>query len=149
MNEFSINYSPKRKIDFYYLAFTIYGIIIGLITCIKEVLIKNYSIIFYCSSVFIVLGIILLLYMLKSKPKPVVIINNESLNFNFSTDKPYFYLWKDIKKVGIGVSSFSIETYNSGTSSIDVSKLIYSDLKNTKGKIIEVCENKNIPFSNV
>lgn len=57
-------------------------------------------------------------------------------------------LWETVTQLGIGLSYLTLTT--TGTNyKIDLGNLKYNDLKKIKTKLIEICESKNIPYSNI
>jgi len=149
MNEFSINYGKSKSLKYVYLSFSILSLALGVYICITKAINKDYSFIFFYSLFLVLFAAGLILFLTKWEKSPIIKIDNESINTNFPEQKPILCYWKDIKKINIGISSLIIETANSGNFKIELDTLIYKDLKETKSKIIELCENRNIPFSNI
>ena len=75
-------------------------------------------------------------------------MNNEFIEVNLPQKDVLRKEWNEIRDVGIGISYVTLKDVNSKQYDVDLSLLKYSDLKDVKSKIIEICENKNIPFKN-
>lgn len=149
MDELKIDYSSKGFIKTFSLLFAGYSTLFGLYLSIKDALIKNYSIIFFCSLVLIILAIIVILYFTLWQSKPLLILNNNHINVNILDQKKSTITWDDVVEVSIGISSFIFVLKNKKRISIDLSVLKYKDLKQSKTRIIELCEEKEIPFHNI
>lgn len=149
MDELKIDYSSKGFIKTFSLLFAGYSTLFGLYLSIKDALIKNYSIIFFCSLVLIILAIIVILYFTLWQSKPLLILNNNHINVNILDQKKSTITWDDVVEVSIGISSFIFVLKNKKRISIDLSMLKYKDLKQSKTRIIELCEEKEIPFHNI
>ena len=149
MNEVQIDYSPKGFLKTFSLLFAGYSVLFGLYLSIKQALISNYSIIFYCSLILIVLAIVVILYFTLWKPKPIITITNESFNSNISGQKEVLIAWNEIIEVKIGISSLIFVLKDKKPINIDLNTLQYNDLKQIKTRIIELCELNRISFKNI
>ena len=150
MPQLSIDYSNKGgAMKYIVLFFSIYAGLFALYVSAKEAMAGSYGFWFVCSSILVVLSLIVILVLVLKKEKPLVVINNESIVFNLDRKKTVVCLWADIKEIKIGISSVKIEL-NSLSKPIDtdLSMLKYNDLKEVKSLLIELCENREIPFSN-
>lgn len=148
MDEFYVDYNNKKGLQkYFHLIFAIYAAVLGLCLCVNQALVDNYSIVFVSTILLSVLSIILVLNILVWHPKPLLCIDHQQLSFNFPGQKPYTFNWDEVKDINIGISTLIVET-SSKKIKIDVSSLVYSDLKNMKAKLVEMCENKNISFRN-
>lgn len=149
MEELRIDYSPKGFLKIYSLLFAGYSSLFGLYLSIKDALIKNYSIVFFCSLILIALAIIIILYFTLWQAKPLLILNNNNINVDMPDQKASTIAWDDVAEVNIGISSFIFVLKNKKQINIDLNTLRYNDLKQSKTRIIELCERKEIPFHNI
>ena len=149
MDELRIDYSPKGFLKYFSLILSIYSLAFGLYLCILNALSKNYSIIFFCSLLLIILAVISILYFTVWRPKPIIIIDSNFINTNFPGFNSQTISWDEIKEINIGLSSIILILTNQKQVKIELGSLIYEDLKNIKSRIIEFCENKGVKFQNI
>jgi len=148
MNDLIINYNPKNALRSLSLIVSGCSILFSFYICIKEALVSNYSYTFYCAILLIVISVVLLLYLTLWQPKPLLIINNSIFVANFPGRNVISLDWDNVKELGIGVSYLVFKTKDSKQYEIDLGVVKYDDLKNIKSRIIELCEEKSIPFHN-
>lgn len=147
MDVFSIRYAPQGWSYKFSLIISVYSAAFGLGLLIYELMLKNYGLVFYCSLILILLAVILLLILTLGQPKPLVYITSEVLSANVS-GHPLSLNWTDIKDINAGISSLKVETQAGKIYEIELKSLVYEDLKNLKSRLLELCENKGIPFRN-
>ena len=149
MKELSINYNYSKTKNILFLILGGYISLYGVYQCIALALADSINVNFYFALILIVLGVILLLSITLWAPKPIFILNSISL-YVYMIDKKTTYQsdWTNVREVGIGISYLKmLETDGKGYT-IDLSALKYSDLKEAKAQVIEICESKNIPYKN-
>lgn len=150
MNELIINYSGVSKnkkvvnviVGAYLAGFTLYFSII-------EGISSRYGILFFCALVGFALAVILILSNTLWVSGTSLIIDSNIIKPNLSGQNKGAIDWTSVSSVNIGVS-YVVFSINGGQKQrkLDLSVLIYDDVKTVKGKIIEICEYKNIPYHN-
>lgn len=150
MNELNINYegiSKARKIT--NIATAIYLIGFTLYFCITEGVASRFNVLFFCAMIGFVLATILLLNNTLWLPGAILHIDNNTITANFPKQTKMTIDWTSISRVNIGVS-YIIFLVNGEQKQrkLDLSVLIYDDVKNVKAKVVEMCEYKNIPYQN-
>lgn len=149
MNELLIDYGmPKGKrmtnviIGSYLALFCLYF-------SITEGVAGRFSVLFFFALVGIILAAILILSNSLWIQAPVLRIDNEFIASNPQGQKGITVSWTSVSRVNIGVS-YIVFSVNGGAKQqkIDLSSIYYSDIKEAKAKIIEICEYKNIPYLN-
>lgn len=150
MDGLIINYNGASKSKrIVYILIGAYLAIFALYFCIIEGIASRYGILFFCALGGFVLAAILLL-------SNTLWISGATLSIDTNTVKPNIpgqnksaIDWTNVSSVNIGVS-YIIFFLNGGQKQrkLDLSVLIYDDVKTVKGKIVEVCEYKNIPYHN-
>lgn len=149
MSELNISYgvSKMQRIRnvFMYSSFAIFG----LYFCIKEGLANSYSIMFFLSLLCFICGVILILMSTVWLPAPLLSIDNDKIEANPQDKKSIIVDWVTISRVNIGPGYVVFLTEGGQKQrKIDLTNLKYEDVSKVKGKIIELCEYKNIPYSN-
>lgn len=149
MNELVISYSyPKGQRILSLICggyFTIYGLYRSVLLALN----KDFSVQFYLVLIAAVLGLILILSVSLLKAKPLVKIDSENIYIHMPNSKSvYTESWSSIIEVSIGISYLKFAEDDGHTYTVDISGLKYTDLKNVKSKIIEICESKTIPYKN-
>ena len=150
MNELIINYSGVSKnkkivntiIGAYLAVFTLYF-------SITEGIASRYGVLFFCALVGFVLATILILSSTLWISGTSLVIDSNIIKPNLPGQSKSTIDWTSISSVNIGVS-YIVLLINGGQKQrkLDLSVLIYDDVKTVKGKIIEICEYKNIPYHN-
>lgn len=149
MNELNLNYgtTKSQKITNIILAayFTGFGLFIG----IKEALVSNYSAVFICAAICILLGALMLLRNTVWLPTPILRIDNETIDINSPGQKSIKIEWVNVSKVNIG-PGYIIFFTNGGQKQrkLELSEIKYDDIQKVKSKVIELAEYKNIPYHN-
>lgn len=149
MNELLIDYGTAKSKRMTYIVIGAYLALFCLYFCITEGVAGQFSVLFFCALVGIVLASILVLGNSLWLQAPVLKIDNEFIASNPSGQKGITVSWTSVSRVNIGVS-YIVFNVNGGTKQqkIDLSSIYYSDIKEAKAKIIEICEYKNIPYLN-
>lgn len=149
MNELLIDYGmPKGKrmttivVGSYFALFSLYF-------CVTEGIVERFSVLFVCALVGLVLAAVLVLGNTLWLQEAVLKIDNEVVKSNPPKQKGITVSWTSVSRVNIGVS-YIVFSVNGGVKQqkIDLSSIYYSDIKEVKAKIIELCEYKNIPYLN-
>lgn len=149
MNDLIINYGDSKSSKILSLIIGGYSVLYGLYNGVQRALVDSFGFDFYLSIIAIVLGLILILKVTQWAPKPIVIINAESLYINMSSQKSvYTSEWINVKEIFFGISYIKIQETDGKTYSVDLSGLKYNDLKDVKARLVEYCEYKNIPYKN-
>lgn len=149
MNDIRIKYSGSSYVRGFVIFSAIAYAILGFYLSVSEALLGQYGFSFYAGLVVILLSIILVLSFTLWRSKPLVVINADFIAVNIANQKHIPQIeWATITEFGIGISYLKIFV-DSKSYDVDLSSLIYSDLKLVKSKIIELCESKNIPYHNI
>ncbi|MFV0467321.1 MAG: hypothetical protein ACK5MK_00145 [Dysgonomonas sp.] len=149
MSSIKIEYTYASGLRYFIVLTSVVYLILGLYLTITSVISGTYGFLFYASFISTILAMMLFLYFTFWKHKPLIEIDPEAIKSNLSgqNDIPSIP-WIDIKEMGIGLGYLQITTekkiYN-----IDLSSIKYSDLRNIKSSVIELCESKTIPYHNV
>lgn len=150
MNELIVNTGiakPKRianiVIGSYLLLFCLYFFV-------EESMRKSFGLLFYASLIGILLAAIVLFGSLWAA-KPTIKIDTTSFvaHLPMQKEKDITIIWADVSRVNIGLS-YLVFILNGGQNqkNIDLSALSFNDLKLVKSKVIEMNEQKNIPYHN-
>lgn len=114
-----------------------------------EAAIDSYGLLFFTSAIGALLAITLLLAnTLWTSDKKLLTIDNSIILSNISGSK-FNEEWVSVSKITIGVS-YIIFFVDGGRKQrkLDLSQLFYEDVATVKGKVIELCEYKNISYIN-
>ncbi|MBK5719418.1 hypothetical protein JGH11_00900 [Dysgonomonas sp. Marseille-P4677] len=150
MNELIIDYSGISKIrkivnvmtGAFLAGFTLYF-------CITEGIANRYGILFFCAMAGFILSVILLLSNTLWLPGPLLKIDSNIIAVNLPKQGKVAFDWTSVSRVNIGVSYIVfLVNGEKRQRKLDLSVLIYDDVKNVKAKIVEMCEYKNIPYQN-
>lgn len=148
MNEFIINYNKSKSGQIIGLLAGGYLAIFFLYYVITKVMASIFDFTFYLYIVGAALGILLLLQNTIFRKKLFVRIDNNVVEVNIPSQSNSLIDWTNVSQVSLGVSYAVFLLNGQKQMKVDLSSLTYNDLKNTKSKIIEVCEHKNIPYKN-
>lgn len=143
----SYGYSKNQKIVLSLVGgyFVLYGIYQGVVLALANLL----GIDFYLAVTAVILGAVLILSVTLWAPKPMFVMNSETIYINMPAQKSlYTAEWIAIKEIGIGVGYLVFAETDGKSYNVDIGNLKYNDLKNVKSKLIEICEAKNIPYRN-
>ncbi|MFR9166315.1 MAG: hypothetical protein ACLVKO_08945 [Dysgonomonas sp.] len=148
MKNLNISYNKKGTSYILSLIVAAYAVIMGAYITITQLLVPSYSFLFFFGLLLFLLSVALILILTLGQPKPLVLLNSESLTVN-SPDKVQTVVnWNDVSNVGLGLSYFKFKKHDGSEITAELSFLKYSDLKIMKSNIIEICESKNISFQN-
>lgn len=147
MDELSINYGISNGKKITNIVIGGYLALFTLYFCIVEGVASRFSILFFVAMIGFVLAAILVLSNTLWLPRAVLKIDNTTVTSNLSV--PITIEWTNVSQVNIGVS-YIIFSLNGGQKQrkIDLSPLVYDDLKAVKSKVIELCGHKNIAYQN-
>lgn len=149
MNELNISYNISKGHRITNIVIFSYFTGLGLYMCIKNILIASYGIVFFLGLLCILLGIILILRNTVWLSVPILNISNDKVVSNPPNSKSITIDWVAVSRVNIG-PGYLVFFLNGGQkqSKIELLSLKYEDLLTVKSKIVELCEYKNIPYSN-
>lgn len=148
MNEFIINYNKSKSGQIIGLLAGAYLSIFFLYYVITKIMASTFDFTFYLYALGAILGILLILQNTLFKTKFSLRIDNNRLEANIPSQSNSLIEWANVSQVNMGVSYVIFLLNGQKQIKTDLSSLTYNDLKNTKSKIIEVCEYKNIPYKN-
>lgn len=149
MNELVINYHSSKAHKILLLLVGGYITLFGLYQCVMYALANSFAGDFYMMLGVVVLGVILILNATLWAPKPILIMSAASLYINLPNQKgAYLTEWENITEISIGLSYLKVSESDNKTYNIDLSELKYSDLREVKSRIIELCEAKSISYKN-
>lgn len=114
----------------------------------SEVFASRYSFTFYFGLIGLVLSVFSILSLTIWLPKTLFTVTPEEIIPNLPDQKVTAIPWTEIADLSIGLNYLKITLKSSANINIDLSRLVYSDLKDLKSKLIEFCESKNIPYKN-
>lgn len=150
MNELDINYSgisQTKKItniitSTFLAGFTLYF-------CITEGVASRFGVLFFCAMAGFVLSAILLLSNTLWLPGSMLRIDSNTIAADLPKLGKVIFDWTSVSRVNIGVS-YVVFLVNGEKKQrkLDLSALVYDDVKTAKAKIVEICEYKNIPYQN-
>lgn len=150
MNEFIVtgNKSKAARIlaivsGGYFTVFCLYFLIMELMATPSR-----FELLFFASLIGALLGITLLLRGILSRSGALVTIDSNTINVHLPKRDPVIIEWVNVSEATFGVSYVVFLLNGQKEQRIDLSHLVYTDMRNTKNKIIELCEHKNIPYKN-
>lgn len=150
MEELKINYagsSETRRITNiitggFLATFTLYF-------CVSNAIANTYGILFFCALIGFILSAISVLNNTVWQPKDLLKISSVSVESNLPKQNKTAIDWTSVSRVNIGISYLVFLTNGEKKQSkLDLSGLVYEDVLKVKGKVIELCEYKNIPYQN-
>lgn len=149
MDELNISYNISKSHRITNVIIFSYFTGLGLYMCIKNMLVANYDIVFFLGLLCFILGVILILRNTVWLSPPILNISNEKVISTPPNSKSVTVEWVNVSRVNIG-PGYLVFFLNGGQkqSKIELLSLKYEDLLTVKSKIIELCEYKNIPYSN-
>lgn len=149
MDELRVEYTLPKSVRVLSILAGAYLVITTLTLTVMQLINKNFAFIFYASIVGVIIGALAILIVTLWQSKTSIIINNEELNIHLPSQRiGGSILWESVTQIGIGLSYITMNTEQTNYK-IDFANLKYNDLRSIKSKIIEICEAKNIPFSNI
>lgn len=150
MNELVINYSISKNIKALGIIAGAYLFSISIGLSIFQALQNKFAFFFFAGIVGTLLGIILILSVTTWQSKPVIVINNDQFHIYLPKQRiDGAIFWENVTQLGIGLSYLTMQTNANKNYKVDLENLKYSDLRAVKTKLIEICEAKNIPYSNI
>lgn len=149
MNELIINYNYSKSQKVLSLIIGGYIVIFGLYLCVMQALANTFAVDFYLALAAVVLGAVLVLNVTLWAAKPIFQMNSDMLYAHMPQQKTtYQSEWINIREVGIGVSYLKMLETDGKEYTVDLAGLKYTDLKDVKSQVIELCESKSIPYRN-
>jgi hypothetical protein len=148
MKNLEVNYSISKNLK--YLAMASGGCLFAISAgvSISRAIAGSYSFFFYVGVVGMLVALALVLTFWLSQSKPIVVITNEQFQMRFPKYFEGVVEWKDVAQLTIGLSYITITTNENEHLKIDFENLKYVDIRAIKTKLIEICEEKNISYSN-
>lgn len=142
MDDLIINYSKVPKaLKIVYIIFAACVIAGGIAFCVTE---NAYNYRFFLGLFYAICGAIILLRNTVWQPTPVLQITNNTIE-----TKKIKIDWTAVSKINIGLAYIVFFTNGEQKQQkLDLSEFLYKDIKDVKSKIVELCEQKNIPYHN-
>lgn len=149
MEELNINYGISQKHRITNIVIFSYFAGFGLYLSIREAITVGYNVLFFLALLCFILGAILILRNTVWLPSPILTMDGNRVAANTVYNKKFAVNWVDVSRVNIG-PGYVVFLVNGGQkqSKLELLSLKYEDLLAVKSKIIEICEYKNIPYSN-
>jgi hypothetical protein len=149
MEELNLNYGISKGQKLYNTIMSAAFIAYSFFIVTKEYLANSYGILFIGGIIVLIFAIVLLLKNTLWLPSSILIINNESIITNMPGKRAQKIEWVSVSSVNIG-PGYVVFLVNGGQKQrkVSFSDLRYEDVKTVKGKVIELCEHKNIPYHN-
>ncbi|MDR1091771.1 MAG: hypothetical protein LBL79_11915 [Prevotella sp.] len=142
MEDLIINYNRIPKgLRITYILFAICMLAVGITLCVKD---NAYDFVFYMHLLYAICGAVMILKNTVWQPAPTLQITNSIIE-----TKKIKVDWTAVSKVNIGLAYIIFLTNGEQKQQkLDLSDLLYKDIKSVKSKILELCEQKNIPYHN-
>ncbi|MDR1707381.1 hypothetical protein [Dysgonomonas sp.] len=142
MEDLIISYSRISKgLRITYIFFAICMLAGGIALCVME---NSYSFRFFMGLFYAIIGVFTILKNTVWQPVPTLQITNNTIEA-----KKIKIDWTTVSKINIGLAYIVFLTNGEQKQQkLDLSELLYKDIKDVKSKIIELCEQKNIPYHN-
>jgi hypothetical protein len=142
MEDLIINYEkPSKSVRWFSIIFASLVIVVSIVLCVME---ATYNLKFFLYLFYALTAAIVLLKNTVWQPSPVLRITNSIIEA-----KKIKIDWTAVSKVNIGLAYIVFLTNGEQKQQkLDLSELLYKDIKDVKSKIIELCEQKNIPYHN-
>jgi hypothetical protein len=149
MKDLVINYSISKNLKYLAIISGVYLFGISAGVSIFQTIAKNYSFLFYVGLAGVVIALVLVLTFFLMHYKPVITITNEHFQVCLpKQDIDGVIEWDNVTQVGIGLSYITFKTHENENYKIDLENLKYVDIRAIKSRLIEICEEKNIAYSN-
>lgn len=144
MEELTINYGSTKTQKVTSIILGACLVISGIVIGVKQSMVSDYSIIFFSGLVYAICGVILILRNTLWQPIPILRITNNTIE-----TKRMKIDWTSVSKVNIGLG-YLVFLLNGEQKQqkLDLSEILFKDVKTVKSKVIELCEQKNIPYHN-
>ena len=142
MNDLIINYNqPSKATKWLYIILASLVTGVSIVLCVME---PAYDLKFFLYLFYALTGAIVLLRNTVWQPAPILQITNNTVEA-----KKIKIDWTTVSKVNIGLAYIVFFTNGEQKQQkLDLSELLYKDIKEVKSKLIELCEYKNIPYHN-
>ncbi len=142
MDDLIVNYSKVPKVlKTAYITFSVCMIAGGIAICVTE---NAYNYRFFLGLFYAICGAIILLRNTIWQPTPILQITNNTIE-----TKKIKLDWTTVSKINIGLAYIVFLTNGEQKQQkLDLSELLYKDIRDVKSKVIEFCEHKNIPYHN-
>ena len=142
MNDLIINYGqPSKGIRWFSIILASFIMVGGIAICVTE---NAYNYRFYLGLFYGVIGVITILRNTLWQPTPILRITNNTIE-----TKKIKIDWTTVSKINIGLAYIVFLTNGEQKQQkLDLSELLYKDIKDVKSKVIELCEHKNISYHN-
>lgn len=149
MDELLINYGMPKSKKMLNAVIGAYLVVFCLYFCITEGVASRFGVLFVCAAIGFVLALILVLGNTLWSAPPALKVNNETVESNPTGQKGITVNWANVSQVTLGMN-YIVFHVNGGQKQqkVDLSYIVYKDVKDIKSKVIELCEYKNIPYKN-
>ena len=149
MNDLIIKYSIPQRIKVTTLLVSAFLTVLAFGLAIVEALNNRFAFYFFVGLAGIIIGILGALSVTIWLSELRIEINGNDLIIKLPKQRINGLIsWENVSQIGIGLSMITI-TAGDKNYKIDFGNLKYNDLRDIKTKLIEVCESKNIAFSNI
>lgn len=149
MEELRIIYMLPKKEKIISLISGIYMSIGTLAIIVLQIIANKYGFVFYAGLAGLLIGVLRILSATVWQKSTTILIDNDEIDITLPNQKINGSItWENVTSVGIGISYITL-TSSPTNYKLDLGNLKYNDLKRVKTKLIEICESKNIPFSNI
>ena len=150
MNELIINYRISKRVQIASIVAAGYLIAISAGVIIFRILQHKIDFYFYSGLVGVLLGVLLILLVTTLQHALMIVLDNDAFHIDLPAQKVKgSILWETVTQVGIGLSYLTMHTTAGKNYKIDLENLKYKDLRDIKTRLIEICEAKKIPYSNM
>ncbi len=151
MDELIINYGDSKSKKVTNIIFGAYFTAFSLFFLVNELMAtpSRYGILFFCALIGVLIGIVMILSATLFITKPILKIDNTAIYPGIASDKNQTPIeWANVSEMNIGVSYLTFIINGQKQQKLDLSLLLYKDMKEVKSKAIEICGFKNIPYKN-
>lgn len=152
MNELKIiQPTVSKKIKILVLVAAIYLFVVSAMVSVTSYASSGeFKFYFFMGIVGLLVAAILFLSVTVWKPKPIIVITNEAFGLHLPKQRVDGVIaWGEVASVGIGLSYLTLGTTEDKQYKIDLENLKYREILAIKTRLIEICESKNIPYSNL
>lgn len=146
METLTIQYSCSKLEKTTAISCSTFLFAVSLYLLISEALSNNYKYLFFISIAGAILAIITFFTFSWWQPRPLIAVNNQSINVSLPKIKNQIIKWGSIKDIAIGGGHLKITAEREIF--LDFGSLKHSDINRIKSKIVEICETKGITFQN-
>lgn len=149
MEDLKIHYTLPAKVKM--LSLIVGGFLFALAVgiSISKALSNKFDFLFYVGIAGVILAALLLLTVTVWQSDLLIEIDNDEFRIQLPKQRMDGSIsLETVTQLGIGLSQLTLMTAEKNYK-IDLGNLKYNDLKKIKAKLIEVCEARSIPFSNL